>query len=135
MGEGRKECVPVPAMADIAAYVLGLGTVEDDEEVPATVAAGLRRGGLRFLVAVLAVDDRREPLVRVAPHVLPDVEDGAAGRVDERAAMGLELLQLFDRDAEGRKNDHVVGAERVKGGAGVAEEEDALGAQLVIDVW
>ena len=43
----------------------------------------LRRRGARFLVVVLAVDERRESVARVRLDALPDVEHGAAGGVHE----------------------------------------------------
>ena len=83
--------------------------VVEDHEVVAAVLDGLRGGGLRLLVPDLAVDDRREAAFRVAPDVLPDVQHRSAGRVDERAAAAIELLEHRDRDAERRQDHDVVG--------------------------
>ncbi len=94
----------------------------------------LRRRGARLLVFVLAVDDRRVAVARVARHVLPDVQHGAAGRVDERAALILIALQIADRHAE-RRQDHDVLRPEPRGiFVRVAQEADAGRAQLVVDV-
>ena len=85
-----------------------VSVVVEDDEIAAAVRDGLRRGRLRLLVPDLAVDDRGVAALGVAPDVLPDVQHRSAGRVDERAAAAIELLQHRDRDAEGRQ-DHDVG--------------------------
>ena len=75
-----------------------------------------------------------KPSSRVALDVLPDVQHRAAGRVDQRAAALDERLQQFDGDAERRQDDDVVRRQRVERFAGIAEEADALRAQLIVDV-
>jgi hypothetical protein len=95
---------------------------------------GLRGGGLRLLVPVLAVDHRRESVLRIALDVLPDVQHRAAGGVDQRAAGAVEPLQFLDRHPERRQDHHIIGAERDAVLFGIAEEANALAAQLVVDV-
>ena len=111
-----------------------LGFVADDEEAAVRVLGGLRRGGARFLVVDFAVNHRREAVLRVTPHVLPDVQDRAARRVDERAALPLELRQLADRDAERRQNHDVVRTERGTVFARVGKDVNPFFAEAVVDV-
>ena len=80
------------------------------------------------------MNHRGEAILRVAPDVLPDVEDRSARGVDQRAAAALEVGQVGDRHAESREDDHVARPERVAIFTGVGEDVDALGAQPVVDV-
>ena len=95
-----------PPSANVIADDGRFAIVEHHEKAPAGFDR-LRGRRLRFLVPHLAVDDRRVPAFGIPPDVLPDIEDRPAGRVDQRAAAVLELLQHGDRDAKGRQNDHV----------------------------
>jgi hypothetical protein len=81
-----------------------------------------------------AVNDRREAVLRVADDVLPDVQDGAAGGIDQRAALVHEPGHVADRDTERGQNDHVVAPQRVGALARVREEPDAGRAKPVVDV-
>jgi len=87
-----------------------------------------------FLVPELAVDDRCEPVRGVAAHVLPDVEDGTAGRIDQCAALAIQLLEQLDGDPEGREDHDVIRRERIDRLAGVGQKSDALSAKLRVDV-
>ena len=82
----------------------------------------------------LAVDDRGEAILRVPRDVLPDVQHGAAGGVDQRAAALVEADHLADRHPERREDDNVVGAEAVVAFTGIGEEPDARGAQTIVHV-
>ena len=82
----------------------------------------------------LAVDDRREAVLRVSLDVLPDVEHRSARRVDHDAAHPAEAVHVGGRDAEGRQHDHVLRAKRRAVGIGIAEKLNALGAEAVVDV-
>ncbi len=82
----------------------------------------------------LAVNHRRVAALRVAPHVLPDVQHRPARRVDERAAAALERLQHRDRDAERGQDDDIVSAEPIDRFTGIGEEADAHRPQLLVDV-
>ena len=130
----RDERRGVTAVANEGAGSLRLGFVADDEEAPVRVLGGLRRRGARFLVMHFAVNHRREAVLRVTPHVLPDVQDRAARRVDERAALPLELRQLADRDAERRQNHDVVRTERGTVFARVGKDVNPFFAEAVVDV-
>ena len=124
----------VAALPDERAYQLGLFFVAHDEEVSAGVLCRLRRRRARFFVVGLAVDDRREPVLRVALHVLPDVEDRSAGRVHERAALRREQRHVADGHAERRQNHDVVDAERGGVFARIRQKANALGPQPRVDV-
>ena len=102
--------------------------------MPVIGAQGLRRGRLRFLVPHLAVNDRREAVLRVPLDVLPDVQNRSAGRVDHHAANPAEALHVGRRDAERRQDDDILGVERGAIGIGIAEELNPLGAQAIVDV-
>ena len=72
--------------------------------------------------------------LRVALDVLPDVEHGSASGIDERATEGVKSLELVDRDAECGEDHDVGRAEFAPAFVGVAQEADALRAQLIVDV-
>ena len=82
----------------------------------------------------LAVNDRRVSVLGVPPDILPHVQDGAAGRVDERRPAAVEAGEHRHRDAEGRKNHHVLRPQRLDAAGFVAEESDAHRAELFVDV-
>ena len=94
----------------------------------------LRCGRLRLLVPHLPVDHRGESVLRVALHVLPDVQHRAAGGIDHHTPDVGEALHLGRRHAERRQHHHVVGAERRTCLVGVAQELDALAAEAIVDV-
>ena len=79
----RHELVARPAALDVVADELRLAHVAHDEVVPAWIRSHLRRRRARLLVIVLAVDERGEPVARVALDALPHVQHRAARRVDE----------------------------------------------------
>ena len=98
------------------------------------VRHSLGGGRLGFLVPVLAVDHRGEPVKRVALDVLPDVQHRSARRVDQRAARRVEALQLANRDPEGGEDDDVLAAEGQALFLGIAQESDRQTTKLVVDV-
>ena len=135
LAEAREERVAVAAAPDVLADGAGFVVIVDDEVVAARVLQRLRRRRLRLLVPVLAVDDRREAFLRVALHVLPDVQHRAAGRVDERAAARAEVLQRRDRDAERRQDDDVVWRRAVDASSpGSLRKRMPSAAELIVDV-
>ena len=89
---------------------------------------------------VLAVDERRVSVSRVALHALPHVQHRAARRVDHHAASLTESREVGDRHPERRQDHHVVRIhdaeiERCLRGIRVVLEEDHAGiAQPGIDV-
>ena len=100
-----------PPCADVVADDRRLVAIEHDEVAPLRILQRLRRRRARLFVLDLAVDDGGEAVLRVAHDVLPDVQHGPAGRVDQRAAARREVEHLLDGDAEGRQDDDVVGPE------------------------
>ena len=80
------------------------------------------------------MDDGRVAFFGVAAHVLPDVEHRTARRVDQRASAPVELLEHRDGHAERGQDDDVRGAEAIDGVNLVAQETDALGAQVFVHV-
>ena len=84
----------VAAAADVVGHDARLGEVEHDEVTPVVREpdAGDRRA--RLLVIPLAVDQRSEAVPRVPLHALPDVQDRAAGRVDEDRAARVEPVEV-----------------------------------------
>ncbi len=100
---------------------------------------GLGGGGLRFLVVVLAVDDRGKALPRVGVDVLPDVQHAAAGGVHEHAALGAQELHLHHRHPEGGQDHHVLRrhlgvAPVMVGGLGQDADPQALDAAVHVGV-
>jgi hypothetical protein len=81
-------------------------------------------------VPELAVDDRCEPVRGVAAHVLPDVEDGTAGRIHQRAALAIQLLEQFDGDPKAGRITTSFGVSASIDSPGSVRESDALRAQL-----
>ena len=132
-GELRQKAGGVAAALDEVADDLRLGAIEHDEESSPGMLQGLRGGGHGLFVPRLAVDDRGEPVAGVPPHVLPDVEDRPARRVDERATSLLEAEEHRHGDAECRQDDDVIGSDGVLALAGVAQEPDAGVPQPVVD--
>src|SRR5215207_9593192 len=103
--------------------VAGLFEVAHDQVLPvAALLRGLRGGGLRLLVVVLAVDDAREALLGVPRNALPHREDRAAGRVHHDAVPLFKFADPIDRRAEGREEHHVLGGQAVEGLFGGAVE-------------
>src|SRR5688572_17635296 len=73
---------------------LCFGHVADDEVLPTGIALDLRGRGARFLVVMLAVNEGGESVARIALDALPDVEHGAAGRVDDHATQRPQGLEV-----------------------------------------
>src|SRR6185312_2210593 len=73
----------------------------------ALVLLRLRRCRTRLFMVVLAVDERSEPIARVALDSFPDVEHRPAGRVDHDAADLTQNLEIADSDSERRQDDDV----------------------------
>ncbi len=84
--EARQDLRAAAAGPDIAAHDRRFVTIKNDQVSAATRMQGLRCSGSRLLVPVLPVNDGREALLRVPPHVLPHVQHRAAGRIHQRAA-------------------------------------------------
>ena len=116
-------------IADVLRFVL----VEYDQ-IGAARRHRLRRGRLCFLVPDLPVNDRRVSALGVPPDVLPHVEHGSAGGVDERASCAIELLQHAHGDAERRQDHDVSGAELVDLDRVLIEKPHAHASQLLVDV-
>ena len=134
VAEAREKRIAIAAAPDVVAHLVGLVEIQDDEEAAVREGERLRGGRLRLLVPHLAVNDRREPVLRVALHVLPDVQHRAAGRIHHHAADVGEALHLGRRDAERRQHDHVVGAQRLARLVGVAQKLNAFAAEAIVDV-
>ena len=134
LAESGHERLAVAAAADVLADVVGFRPVEHDEIAPAGRLQRLAGRGLRFLVLDLAVDHGREAFTGIAGDVLPHVQDRPAGRVDQRAAEALETRQFVHGHAEGRDDHHVALAQPGRRLAGIAQEPDAGGPQLLVDV-
>src|SRR6266480_431897 len=91
----RRHCVRSKARRDRARIDSPFYEVADEarlvhvahnEVMPLPVLAHLRRRRSRLLVVILAVNERRESVARVALDALPDIEHRAARRIDENAA-------------------------------------------------
>ena len=82
----------------------------------------------------LAVDDRGIPVLRVAHHVLPDVQDGAAGRVDERAALFRQRAMSPTVTPKAGRITTSFGPRRLPRFGRLAQESDAGGPQPIVDV-
>ena len=111
--------------------------VEHHEVATLRVLHHLARGRLGLLVPVLAVDDRGEPVARVALHPLPHVQHRPAGRIHQHAADPAKPLEVADGDPEGRQDHHVVRRDgrEVEGPLIAAHEEaDTHVPQLLVDV-
>ena len=105
-----------------------------DHQVSAAVGDGLRGGCLRLLVPDLAVNDGGIAAFGIAADVLPHVEDRSARRVDQRAALTLELLEHCHGDAERRQDHDVARPETLNHAGVVGEKADPHRAELVVDV-
>ena len=125
----------VAAVDHVVADVVGFGQREHDQVMAAAVGHGLRAGRLGLLVPGLAVDDAGDLVLGVLPHALPNAHHVAAGRIDEPAAFGFELLPHRDFRPEGGNDDDVVFLQvRDVGVLLLAGEElDAHRADLVVD--
>src|ERR1019366_10464431 len=90
----------------------------------------------RFFVPGLAVDDACDLVFGVLPDPLPDAHRIPAGRIDEPAAPGFELLPHRDFRSKGGNDDYVVFLQvRDVGILLLAGEKlDAHGADLVVDL-
>ncbi len=108
VAERRHERVPRRLPLDVVADEARLRHVAHHQVRAARETRHLRGGGPRLLVVVLAVDERREPVARVALHAFPDVEHGAAGGVHDDAAERPQRLEIVHGDPEGGKDDHVL---------------------------
>ncbi len=116
---------------------VGFVEIAHAQVLAAGVGHRLRRGGARFLVVVLAVDDHGVAVAGVVMDLLPDVEDAAAGGVDQHALLRLEVLELGHADAEGRHDHDIAGGDVAKARhrvARVVENFDAHVAQALVDV-
>jgi hypothetical protein len=133
-GEAFQKGGPIAAVADVVADETRFLAVQHHQEGPALRVERLRSRGARLLVPVLAVDDRGERVLGVALHVLPDVQHRPARGVHQRAAAPEQVLEELDGRAEGRQDHHVFRGQVVERLAGIAQEADALVAQLGVDV-
>ena len=98
---------------------------------------GLAGGGLGLLVPVLAVDQRCEAVPCVTIHPLPDIEHRAAGSVHQYRTSVPQPLEVVDRDAECRHDDHVFSSNtrEIEWLVGiVSQDADTHGPQVVVDV-
>ena len=133
----REQIAPRSPFFDVTAHGVRFVHVPDDDVLPARVLGHLARRGLRLLVVVLAVDQRREAVPGVGVHALPDVEDRAAGRVHEDAPHAAQPLEVADRHAERGEDHHVVRSHRGEvelAARGAVEALHAHGMELGIDV-
>ena len=80
------------------------------------------------------MDDRGEPVLRVAGDVLPDVQHRAAGGIHERAALCGQLRHFLDGDPEGRQDHDIISAKRLGVLVRIREKPDPVVAQPLIDV-
>jgi hypothetical protein len=88
-------------------------------------------------VVVLAVDQRRVTVLRVALDALPHVQHRPAGGVDENTSDPAKLLEIVDCHAESRKNHHIVGRNAAEVEAPFARHEnlDAHFAEAPVHMW
>ena len=130
-GERRRAAVRFAGRAglDVAADVLGLGHVADDQ-----VGSGARGGRPRFLVGVLSVDHRGEAVALVAVHVLPDVHHRAAGGVHQDGALAAQHVQFGRGNPESGQEHHVLRThlgEFLLRRPGIQEQDPELGETAV----
>jgi muramoyltetrapeptide carboxypeptidase len=124
------------APLQIVAHPLGLICVAHDQIVAVHVFRRLGGSRASFLVVILAMDDRGEPVPRITLHALPDVEYRAACSVDDDTSDLPERLEVVDCHSERWKDDHIFRAEHAEIEPCHAREEelDPHVAQLGIDV-
>ena len=132
LGEPSEERPAVAAIADVGADVAGLGAIEDDEIPAVGILERLRGGGARLLVLHLAVNHRGEAVLRVADDVLPHVEHGAAGRIDQRAALIREAGHVSDGDAKGGQDDDILAAECRPALSRIAQKSNASSPEPMV---
>ena len=135
--ESGSDRARVAAALDEVADDPRLVHVEQDEVPPARVLHDLARGGLGLLVVVLAVDDGRVAVARVALDPLPDVEHRAAGGIHQHAADASQPVEVVDGHAERGQDDDVLAADRREVEAplvAAGQEPHPHRAQLVVDV-
>ena len=116
---------------------VGFVQVADAQVLAAIVGHRLRRGGARFLVIMLAVNDHGVAITRVIVNLLPDIQHAAAGGIDEHALLRLEMLEFRYADPECRHDNDVPGGDIAKPRhrvAGLIENLDAHVAQALVDV-
>ena len=106
-----EELLLVAAIQDVVADVVGFIQVENDEIMTVAVGAGLRSGGLGFLVLGFAVDDAGDGFLGILAHAFPDTHHVAAGRVHQLAALFLELAAGGHFGAERRDDDGIAGVQ------------------------
>ena len=100
-----QEFLFVPAFQNEIADVIGFRQRKDDKVVSAAVSAGLRGGGLCFLMLGLAVNDAGDTFLGILADAFPNAHHVAAGGVHQFAAFGFEFFASADLGAEGG-NDH-----------------------------
>ena len=124
MSEACHERVGGRAALDVVTDAPRLGHVAHDEVRTVALFAHLGRGGSRLLVIVLAVDQRRESIARVALDAFPDIQHRATRGVYEDAADSAQGLEVVNRDAERRQNHHVLRRHRRKVEATIRRQQD-----------
>ena len=108
VGKAREEVGAVAVAADVIAHRVCFAAVQHHQVPAVRILKGLRGRGLRLLVMHLSVNDGREAVLRVAPDVLPDVQDRPAGGVHQGAPLSLELLAATATVTPNAGQDHHV---------------------------
>jgi hypothetical protein len=112
----------------------GFGAVENDEIPPVRDRESLGGGCAGFLVVNFAVNDRRETVLGVLSDSIPHIEHGPACCIDHRASETNVLLELSSSHAERWNDDNGLSTEAISVFARIAQEPDAGGPQVPVDV-
>src|SRR5215471_6416282 len=87
LSKSREEFQLISAIQYVAADIRRLLLIPNHKKMSIREEGRVRKRSFGFLMLEFAVNDGRYSCLRIPVHVLPDIQHGPAGRIDDDAAL------------------------------------------------